>query len=106
LKYARLFLVSAGVFICCFFVLKMWLNVQLEVAAIAAAVSAAGTVFGAALTLFKTSLEIEKLTHENHKLKREEADATRLVRSPSLAEIDKYGLKPRPFVSDSREERL
>ena len=105
-KYGRALLAAACVFACCFLVLTFWLNLQSTAAAIAAGISAAGTFFSAVLGLVKTALEIEKLKQENRKLKREEADALRTVRTPTLEEIDKYGLKPRPFVSDTREERL
>jgi cell shape-determining protein MreC len=105
-KYVRPLLAAVCVFACCFLVLKFWLNLQSIAAAVAAGISAVGTFFGAVLGLVKTALEIEKLKHENRKLKREEAEALRIVRSPTLEEIDKYGLKPRPFVSDTHEEHL
>jgi hypothetical protein len=105
-KYVRPLLAAASVFACCFLLLKFWLNLQSIAAAIAAGISAAGTFLSAVLGLVKTTLEIEKLKQENRKLKREESEALRTVRSPTLEEIDKYGLKPRPFVSDTHEKRL
>ena len=106
MRYVRSLLVAAGVFACCFLVLKFWLDLQPAVAAIASGISAAGTFLGAALGLVKAALEIEKLKHENRRLKREETEATRIVKSPTLEEIDKYGLKPRPYVTDTREDRI
>lgn len=92
----------------CFLVLKFWLNLQSTAAAFAAAVSAgfsiADSIFGTALGLIKTTLEIEKLRRENRKLKREETAATRIVKSPTPDEIEKFAL--RRFVVDPHEEKL
>lgn len=105
-KHVRALLAAVVVFACCYLVLRFCLNLQSIAAAVAAGVSAVGTLFSAGLGLVKTTLEIEKLKHENRKLKREEVEALRTVGSPTLEEIDKYGLKSRPFVSDTHEEHL
>jgi hypothetical protein len=103
-KYVGSLLVAAGVFVCCFFVLKFWFGLQSPAAAIGAAISAAGSFFGSVLGLVKTTLEIEKLRHENRKLKRDEAESSRIVKSPSMGEIEKF--VPRSFVAETREEHL
>ena len=53
-----------------------------------------------------TTLEIEKLKNEIRRQKREETEAMQMVKSPTLEEIDKYGLKPRSFVTDTHEDRI
>jgi hypothetical protein len=106
LRHVRSLLVAAGVFACCFLVLKVWLDLEAAAAAIAAGIAAAGTFLGAALGLVKATLEIEKLKHEIRRLKREETEATRIVKSPTLEEIDKYGLKPRSYVAETHEDRI
>ena len=105
-KYNRPLLVATGVFAACFLLLKIWLDLPLAAAAFAAGISAAGAFLSGTLGLVKLSLEIDKLRRENRKLKREEVEALSIVRSPTLEEIDKFGLKTRSFVAGTHEEKL
>jgi hypothetical protein len=105
-KYARPLLIALGVFAFSFLALEFWLKLRPDAAAVAAGIAAAGSFVGVLLGFIKTTLEIEKLKHENRKLRLEEASASRLVKSPSLEEIDRYGLRPRTFITDTHEDRF
>ncbi len=124
MKFLRPILAAIAVFAATFLVLTWWLHLQSVAAAVAAGFSAIGTLLVSILALWEATLRVDKLhleierlkntsTLEFDKLKLEverlhnarQRETQRIV-SPSIEEMDRLGLNPLTFVSNTREQRL